>query len=261
NQRALADFGPEIPRGGVSAHPAGVVAGAEALTDQFIETELLGTGHFNRAIQWRAHGDPADRLGDVISRHRLNEYRWQPNRRSLSGFIGDALDELEELRRVNDRVRDRGTLHQRFLNVLRSEVGTVGYALGSYHGQRDVMLYTGCCRVLEKVTRGCGEELHDRRVFHRWGVRDVADDRRALKSVGQSCAGERVDACVRRSRDGFVPLFAQYLHEFRSDQPSAADDDEFHVDPFRLDSQLEGAQALGQRRRRSGIRNGTVKDR
>src|SRR5258705_12843469 len=85
--------------------------------------------------------------------------------------------ELEELRRVNDRVRDPGTLDQRFLRVLRSEVGTVGYTLGSHHGQRDVMPHTGCCRVLEKVTRGRREELHDGRVFERRRVRDVDDDR------------------------------------------------------------------------------------
>ena len=46
-----------------------LVARAEALTDQLIETELLGTGDVDRAIHWRAHGDPTDRLGDVISRH------------------------------------------------------------------------------------------------------------------------------------------------------------------------------------------------
>ena len=73
NQRTLAEFGPEIPRVRVNDNLAGVVARAEALTDQFIETELLGTGHFNRAIHWRAHGDPADRLGDVVSRHGLND--------------------------------------------------------------------------------------------------------------------------------------------------------------------------------------------
>jgi hypothetical protein len=104
NQRALAEFCAEVPRVRVNDNFAGVVARAETLTDQFIETELLGTGHFNRAIEWRAHGDPADRLGYVISCHRLNEYRWQPNRRSVSGIVGDAFDELEELRRVNDRV-------------------------------------------------------------------------------------------------------------------------------------------------------------
>src|SRR6185295_13298416 len=106
NQRALAELGPEVPGVRVDDNLAGVVARAQALTDQLIETELLGTGHLNRAIQRRAHGDPADRRGDVISRHGLNEHRWHPHRRSIRGFIGDALDELEELRRVNNRVRE-----------------------------------------------------------------------------------------------------------------------------------------------------------
>src|SRR5262245_56983206 len=229
NQRTLAELGSEVPRVRVNDNLAMVVARGEALADQFVETELLGTGHFGRAIQWRAHGNPGDSLGDVISRHGLNEYGWQPNRRSLRGFIGDARDELEELRRVNDRVRDPATFDQRFLSVLRSEVGTVGHTLGSHHGQRDVMPHTGCCGVLQKVTRGCGEELHDRRVLERWGVRDVDDDRRALKDLSQSLAGQRVDTRVWRSRDSFVALFVEHLHEFRSDKPCAADDDEFHV--------------------------------
>jgi hypothetical protein len=110
NQRALVELGPEVPRVRINDHLAGVVARAEALTDQFIEAELLGTGDLNRAIDWRAHRDLADGLDDVISRHGLNEYRWQPNRRSISRFIGDARDELEELRRVNDRVRDPAPL-------------------------------------------------------------------------------------------------------------------------------------------------------
>ena len=79
------------------------------------------------------HGDCADRLDDVISRHGLNEYGRQPNRLAVSGFIADALDELEELRCVHDRVRDQAGLDQHFLRVLRSEVGTVGNALGSHH--------------------------------------------------------------------------------------------------------------------------------
>src|SRR5262245_15995790 len=131
NQRTLAELGSEVPRVRVNHNLARVVACGQALTDQFVETELLGTCHFSRANQWPAHRNPADRFGDVISRHRLNEYRWQPNRRSLSGFIGDARDELEELRRVNDRVRDPATFDQCFLNVLRSEVGAVGHTLGS----------------------------------------------------------------------------------------------------------------------------------
>src|SRR5213593_4419323 len=65
NQRALAEFGSEVPRVRVGDNLARVVARAEALSNQLIEAELLRTGHFDGAIQWRAHGDPPDRLGDV----------------------------------------------------------------------------------------------------------------------------------------------------------------------------------------------------
>src|SRR5262245_34561522 len=98
NQRALAKFNPEIPRARVNDNLAGIVARGEALTDQLVETELLRARHFNSAIHRRAHGDPADCLDDVISRHGLNEYGRQPNHRSVSSVIGNALDELEELR-------------------------------------------------------------------------------------------------------------------------------------------------------------------
>ena len=82
---------------------------AKALTNQLVEAELLRTGYFHRAIDWRAHRDPADCLGDVVSRHGLNEDRGQPNCRAVSGFIGDPFDELEELRRVDDRVPESTT--------------------------------------------------------------------------------------------------------------------------------------------------------
>src|SRR6185295_2905329 len=182
------------------------------------------------AIQWRADGDPADGRGDVISRHGLNKYRRQPDSRSVRRFIGDALDELEELRRVDDRVRNPGALDQGFLSVLRPEVGTVEYALRSHYGQRDVMLHAGCCRVLEKVAGGRGEERHDGCVFERRRVRDVDDDRRALKNFSQSLAREGVDARVWRCWHRFMAVCTQFGHELRSDESSAADDDEFHVD-------------------------------
>jgi hypothetical protein len=91
NQGAIAELGAEVPRARVDGNLGRVVTREGVLPEQRIETELLGTRHFNRAIQRRAHGDPADRPGDVISRHGLKECRWQPNRRAASGFIGDAL--------------------------------------------------------------------------------------------------------------------------------------------------------------------------
>src|SRR5262245_38640162 len=94
NQRAFAEFCPEVSRVLVDDNLAGIVASGEALADQFVETELLRTGDVNGAVHWGAHGDPADRRGDVVSGHRLNEYGWQPNGRSDRGFIGNAFDEL-----------------------------------------------------------------------------------------------------------------------------------------------------------------------
>src|SRR5438477_1729978 len=116
--------------------PPGTLGGDAPLRDGFSKTEMWRARHFNGAIRWRAHRDPADRLGDVVSRHGLNQHGRQPNRRADSGFISDALDELEELRRVNDGIWNRATLDQSLLSVLRSEVGTVGNPLGSHDGQR-----------------------------------------------------------------------------------------------------------------------------
>ena len=53
NQRTLAKFRPEVPRVRVNDNLARVVLCAEALTDQLIETELLGPSNFDRAVQWR----------------------------------------------------------------------------------------------------------------------------------------------------------------------------------------------------------------
>src|SRR6187455_1914638 len=75
------------------------------------------------------------------------------------------------------------------------------------------MLHTGCCRVREKVARGCGEELHDRRGFERRGVRHVDDDRRALEDLREPLTGECVDARVRRCRHGLMGMFSQFGHE------------------------------------------------
>ena len=98
NQRALAEFGPEVPRVGVN-DTSRVLPRGEALTDQFVETERLRTGHFNGAVHWRADGDPADRLRHVVSRHGLVIAPAAAEPCSDSGLVGDAVDELEELRR------------------------------------------------------------------------------------------------------------------------------------------------------------------
>src|SRR5262249_6019700 len=127
NQRAFTEFSSEIPRMRIGDNIARGVVRGEALTDQVVETALLRASHFNGAVHRGAHGDPADRLRDVVSGHRLKEHRWHPNRRADSGFICDAFDELEKLGGVNDRVRDSAVLDRRLLGVLCPEVRAVGY--------------------------------------------------------------------------------------------------------------------------------------
>src|SRR5439155_26022964 len=98
NQRPFTEFGPEVPRVRIGDNLAGVVVRGEALTDQFVETELLRTGQFYDAVEWGTHGDRADCLRDVLSCHRLKEHGWHPARRSDGGVIRHAFDELEVLR-------------------------------------------------------------------------------------------------------------------------------------------------------------------
>src|SRR5215475_12828800 len=90
------------------------------------------------------------------------------------------------------------------------------------------MFYPRCCCVFEKVARRCGEELHDGLVLERRRVRHVDDDRRTLEGLGQSFAGERVDAGVWRRRHDLVAMAFQYGHELRSNQACAANDGVFH---------------------------------
>src|SRR5262249_48754454 len=73
-----------------------------------------------------------------------------------------------------------------------------------------------------------GEEVHDGLLLERRRVRDVDDDRGALKNVSQSLSGERVDAGVWRCGHGLVTVFPELGDELRADESGAADDDEFH---------------------------------
>src|SRR5262245_18548897 len=130
HEGALAQEGAVVPRAGVGDHLARIVTRAEGAADQVVEAELLGAGDLDDAVHRRAHGDRRHRPGDVVRRHRLDEHRRQAHRGAVGGGVGDALDELEELRRVHDRVRDRGPRDQRLLRDLGAEVAALGQALG-----------------------------------------------------------------------------------------------------------------------------------
>ena len=90
--------------------------------------------------------------GDVVGRLGLNEHGRQMNRLALGARVGDAADELEELRRAEDRVRDGRGLDRLFLGELRTEVAAVLEPVGADDGERDVVARPrrpsprrGCC--------------------------------------------------------------------------------------------------------------------
>src|SRR5262249_12638805 len=119
-----------------------------------------------------------------------------------------------------------GALDQHFLSVLRPKIGTVGDSLGAHYRERNVVLYSGCSRVLEKVLCGSGEELHDRLLFERRRVRDVDENGRITQNLSKAFARQSVDARVWRGRHGVPTLRAQQFHQFRSDQPGSTDNDD-----------------------------------
>src|SRR5258705_2315041 len=80
NKCALVYLCAEVLRVRVSENLARIVACAEGLSDEFIETVLLGPGHLNGTIQRRSSRHSADRTGNIFGRHGLNEHRRHSNR-------------------------------------------------------------------------------------------------------------------------------------------------------------------------------------
>ena len=79
----------------------------------------------------------------------------QANRLPIGGRLGDAVNELEELRRANDCIWNVGSLDQFLLGHLRTEKATLEKALGADDRQRNVMSYFS--------GSFCGQDIPSRR--------------------------------------------------------------------------------------------------
>ena len=144
-------------------------------------------------------------------------------------------DELEELRRAEDRVRDAPAL-------IASSWATFArmYPLSASRSAPTTDSATwwptpaAVSAARSLLDRGL-EELQHRVVLPGRGVRDVDDDLSAFERFGEALAGEGVDARVRRRRERVVAVLSQLLDELRPDEASPADDDDPH---FNLLSQM-----------------------
>src|SRR5262249_15297344 len=121
-------------------------------SDQFIKAKLFRPAYFKGAVYWWAHRDPGYGTGDILGRHGLDQRRWQAYLVALGGNIGDALDEFEELSRVDNGVGDGGPLDQILLRHFCAEVAACEQTISSYHGQRNVMFHARACFKGEEVT-------------------------------------------------------------------------------------------------------------
>jgi hypothetical protein len=90
--------------------------------DESIEIERFGPADFDRAIQGRGGRNLRNRTRDIVSRNGLDMHRRHADGVAMGSRVGDAPQELEELRGLNDRVRNRRAFDQLLLRRLRAEI-------------------------------------------------------------------------------------------------------------------------------------------
>src|SRR5438132_2026805 len=111
---------------------ARVVPRGEEMSDHFVKAELLGAADFDDAVDRGTDGGPRYGRGDIVRGDGLEQHWCQADGIAVGRGVRDVLDELEELRRVHDRVWDRRSLDQCFLSDFRSEVPTLRQAVGAH---------------------------------------------------------------------------------------------------------------------------------
>jgi hypothetical protein len=112
---------------------ARIVVRAKDPLDDAIEIERFGPTDFNGAVHGSPRRNPRNRTCDIVGGYRLDEHWWQTNGITVSGSVGDALQELEELSRLDDRVRNRRLLDQLFLRQFCAEAAIAQQTFGADH--------------------------------------------------------------------------------------------------------------------------------
>ena len=161
-------------------------------SDEFVHTDRFGARQLDRAVQRLLDCDVGQRGSDVIRHDGLHHRRRQSNRLAVGGRLGDAADELEELRCADDRVGNQRGLDQVFLGHLRAEVTTGKQTIGADNRQRDVMSHAGGRFGGKEVAPRGLEERQDCLVLERRRVRHVEDDLRHLQALAANPSPVRV---------------------------------------------------------------------
>jgi hypothetical protein len=228
-QRSIVQLCAEVAPVNVSDHFAIVAACGQEFARELVHRTGLGTGNLDGGVQRRSDRQLGQIGDDVVRGNRLEERGRQADHIALCARFDDAADELEELRRAQDRIRNAGRLDQVLLRHLGAEVATVGITVAADDRQRQVMIHArGFFRGHQVAARRLEEGKH-RLVLPRGCVRQIDDDLRAGQRLFQSLARDGVDARVGRGRHDVVAGRAQHLDQLRADEAGAANDDDLHV--------------------------------
>src|SRR5581483_10342707 len=125
-QRVVVEERPEVAGLRIGHDPTVVAPGAEHALDEIVEAASLGASDLDHPIHRLLDDDVRERRGNVASRDRLHQRRRYTNRGPVEPGVRDPREELEELRRAQDRERHPALLDQRLLRHLGAEVAAVG---------------------------------------------------------------------------------------------------------------------------------------
>jgi hypothetical protein len=102
----LADLRSVVTRVWVSDDFAGIFERGQASPDQLVHAKLFRASNFDHAIYRLTYCNPTHGTRDIVGGHRLEKHWGQMDLVADHGDVGKALEELEELRRMHDGVRD-----------------------------------------------------------------------------------------------------------------------------------------------------------
>lgn len=111
--------------------------------DELVQPEPFRAGQLDGAVDRRALGDIGQGGGNVIGRLGLEVQGRQRNHPVVGAGIGDATNELEELRRAQDRAGGGRGLDRFFLGELGAEVPAALQPFGADDRQRHVVAGPG----------------------------------------------------------------------------------------------------------------------
>jgi hypothetical protein len=103
---SVVQFRAEVPSVDVRDHSARVVLRVQEPLDEFVEAEPLRTGQLDRAVHRRPDREVGQRGGDVVGHDGLHQRGRQADCSPVGGRLGDAGEEVEELRRAEGRAED-----------------------------------------------------------------------------------------------------------------------------------------------------------